>query len=113
VGAKYYMPELREQKAQATFEKKLFTKTSKSLARIDGIISISILLPIPLAYCMGMGMVVWYVLTADVLLFEKWMILHKWNGDSLFYVLAPQNENELILLSILNTLEEVCLNLLR
>jgi len=72
-------------KIQQALEKKLHEKTCKSSARID----------------------------AEILLFEGYLVVYKFNSDAYFYVLAPHDENELVVLSVLNAMEETMANLLR
>jgi len=85
IAGKYYSKEFSDFKTQSAFEKRLYQKTSRSSARVD----------------------------ADVVLFENYIVVYKFISDAYFYVLGPQEENELILLSVLSALEEVMATLLR
>ena len=51
--------------------------------------------------------------TAEVLLLDGMVILHRSNVDLYFYVLGSQNENELLLLSVLNCVYDSISQILR
>lgn len=85
IASKYYQKSCTDIKAQHAFEKKLYQKTCRTNAKQD----------------------------AEVLLFEKYVVLYKFVNDVIFYVCAPAEENELIVLSVLNCLEESLHQLLR
>lgn len=70
---------------QQAFEKKLHLKTATSSARMD----------------------------AEIILFEGQLCLYKFCSDACFFVFASPDENELLVMSILNALEETMSNLLR
>jgi len=76
---------LQELKDQLEFEKKLHQKTCRTNARVD----------------------------AEILMFQNCIAVYKFCSDAFFYVLADSNENELVVLSVLNALEETMSNLLR
>jgi len=85
--AKYFTKDVRlaELKQQLSFERKVFEKTQKSNARSD----------------------------ADVLIFDTLLCVYKFRADVLMYVFGPQEENELVVLSALNSIDESLCDLLR
>jgi len=76
---------LVDMKAQEAFEKRLFSKTSKGSVKSD----------------------------AEIILFENFVAVYKCVSDAYFYVIAEAGENELLVLSVLQALEETMSNLLR
>jgi len=79
------LAELVELKTQISFEKKIFEKTSKMSGRND----------------------------ADVLIYDSYLCVYKNRGDIYLYIISEIEENELIMLSLLNGLEEAIGDLIR
>jgi len=85
VAVKYYETLKRARDVQFTFERNLFTKSS---------------------HLSGKGEV-------ELLILDDYIAVHKASHDLRFYVAARHDENELILVSVLETLYEALCTLLR
>lgn len=85
IASRYYQNACPDLKSQLAFEKKLYQKTHRTNARSD----------------------------AEVVLFEKYIVVYKYIADVFFYVCAPSEENELVVLSVLNCLEDSLQTLLQ
>ena len=102
------------------FEKKLFQKTMRSNARMDGnsffeckqaARNMQKLLVASAQHTVGRTEIrnspsILHIILAEVLLIQKMCCAYKFESDVHFYVLASENENELVVLSVLNALEE-------
>jgi len=76
---------LTDIKDQESFEKRIFAKTSKGSIKSD----------------------------AEIILFENCVAVYKAVSDAYFYVISDAGENELLVLSVLQALEESMSDLLR
>eukprot|EP00199_Chlamydomonas_sp_CCMP681_P006377 CAMPEP_0119108756 /NCGR_PEP_ID=MMETSP1180-20130426/15641_1 /TAXON_ID=3052 ORGANISM="Chlamydomonas cf sp, Strain CCMP681" /NCGR_SAMPLE_ID=MMETSP1180 /ASSEMBLY_ACC=CAM_ASM_000741 /LENGTH=185 /DNA_ID=CAMNT_0007094409 /DNA_START=144 /DNA_END=701 /DNA_ORIENTATION=- len=85
IAVKYYGNEWPTVAAQAEFEKSLWTKTSRTNARQE----------------------------AEIVMLDSNIMVYKYLGDLMFYVVGSQDENELILYTILQAFYESISILLR
>lgn len=85
IAVKYFSPEWGTVPAQANYEKAVWNKTSKTNARGE----------------------------AEIVMFDNYLVVYKALGDLVFYVTGLQDENELILASVLNAFHESISILLR
>lgn len=93
VCAKYFTNDYPTPKEQLAFEKNLFNKT----VRANGMI---------FHFCRSHP-------TAEILMWENAIVVYRSSADVMFYVSGSYEENELILLSVLNTFHETISKLLR
>ncbi|KAK9868753.1 hypothetical protein WJX84_006598 [Apatococcus fuscideae] len=86
IAVKYYTPEWSTVPAQSTFEKSVFAKTSRTTAARGEV---------------------------DITLFDEVVVVFKFIGDLMFYIVGTQDENELILSQVLTGFCEAISLLLR
>eukprot|EP00959_Pyramimonas_sp_CCMP1952_P214936 4498023-Pyramimonas_sp.AAC.1 len=85
VAVKYFAPEFSTLTAQTAFEKSVFTKTQRTNARGE----------------------------AEIIMFDNVITVFKFVSDLHFYVTGSQDENELILVTVLQALFDAISLLLR
>ncbi|KAJ9515599.1 hypothetical protein QJQ45_021704 [Haematococcus lacustris] len=85
IAVKYYSGEWPNISAQANFEKLLWSKTSRTNARQE----------------------------AEIIMFDTFIVVYKYVGDLMFYATGSQDENELILYTVLQAFYESVSILLR
>ncbi|KAK9836146.1 hypothetical protein WJX81_004488 [Elliptochloris bilobata] len=85
IAVKYYAPEWATVTAQANYERSVFSKTSRTNARLE----------------------------AEITTFSDVIVVYKFLGDLMFYVTGSQDENELILYQVLQGFYESISLLLR
>ncbi|KAG2431625.1 hypothetical protein HYH02_013318 [Chlamydomonas schloesseri] len=85
IAVKYYTPEWSTVASQASFEKALWNKTSRTNARAE----------------------------AEIIMFDNVVVVYKYIGDLMFYVTGSIDENELILYTVLQAFYESVTILLR
>ncbi|KAL6751371.1 zeta-cop, subunit of COP-I complex [Haematococcus lacustris] len=85
IAVKYYSGEWPNISAQANFEKLLWSKTSRTNARQE----------------------------AEIVMFDTFIVVYKYVGDLMFYATGSQDENELILYTVLQAFYESVSILLR
>lgn len=85
IAVKYYTPEWSSVASQANFEKSLWAKTSRTNARGE----------------------------AEIVMFDNVIVVYKYLGDLMFYTTGSQDENELILYTVLQAFYESVSILLR
>ncbi|KAI8468069.1 MAG: zeta-cop, subunit of COP-I complex [Monoraphidium minutum] len=85
IAVKYFSPEWGTVNNQANYEKSVWTKTSRTNARGE----------------------------AEIVMFDDVLVVYKCLGDLMFYVTGGQDENELILYSVLQAFYESVSILLR
>eukprot|EP00197_Chlamydomonas_leiostraca_P007747 CAMPEP_0202884658 /NCGR_PEP_ID=MMETSP1391-20130828/41256_1 /ASSEMBLY_ACC=CAM_ASM_000867 /TAXON_ID=1034604 /ORGANISM="Chlamydomonas leiostraca, Strain SAG 11-49" /LENGTH=173 /DNA_ID=CAMNT_0049567879 /DNA_START=121 /DNA_END=642 /DNA_ORIENTATION=- len=85
IAVKYYGNEWPSVVAQSNFEKSLWNKTSRTNARQE----------------------------AEIVMFDNYIMVYKYLGDLMFYVTGSQDENELILYTVLQAFYESVSVLLR
>ena len=102
--------------AQATYEKSVFAKTNRTIARSEGIG----LATLPLRHCAQIqhegACPVLKVITAfaaEITMFDEVVVVYKFIGDLMFFVTGSQDENELILYQVLQGFYEAVSLLLR
>ncbi|GMH36553.1 hypothetical protein BSKO_04421 [Bryopsis sp. KO-2023] len=81
----YFSPEWATVAQQAEYEKSLFNKTSRTNARGE----------------------------AEIIMFDNVVVIYKTLGDLTFYITGDENENELVLFSVLHAFYETINLLLR
>ena len=98
--------------SQANYETAVFGKTSRTNARGEGVLSVA-----TVASCLsGPGLstdLVHVPFTAEIIMFDDHLVVYKNLGDLMFYVTGSQEENELILYSVLQAFYESVSILLR
>jgi len=85
IAVKYFSPEWQSVSSQANYETAVFGKTSRTNARGE----------------------------AEIIMFDDHLVVYKNLGDLMFYVTGSQEENELILYSVLQAFYESVSILLR
>lgn len=85
IAVKYYSQDWPTISAQSNFEKSLWAKTSRTNARQE----------------------------AEVIMFDDYLVVYKYLGDLMFYVVGSQAENELVLYTVLQAFYETVSILLR
>mmetsp|Transcript_330 Transcript_330/g.667 ORF Transcript_330/g.667 Transcript_330/m.667 type:complete len:186 (+) Transcript_330:321-878(+) len=85
IAVKYYSQDWPTVPAQSNFEKSLWNKTSRTNARQE----------------------------AEIVMFDNYIVVYKYVGDLMFYVTGSQDENELILYTVLQAFYESVSALLR
>ena len=102
--------------AQATYEKSVFAKTNRTIARSEGI-GLSTL---SLRHCAQIEhegacpvLKVISALAAEITMFDEVVVVYKFIGDLMFFVTGSQDENELILYQVLQGFYEAVSLLLR
>ncbi|KAJ1694026.1 hypothetical protein LUZ63_010724 [Rhynchospora breviuscula] len=91
VAVKYYSDDWPTHAAKLAFEKSVFTKTLKTNARSE----------------------VWFFCAAEITMFDGYIVVYKFIHDLHFFVTAGDDENELILASVLQGFTESVALLLR
>lgn len=113
--------------AQSAFEKSLWNKTTRTNARQEGALldarALHLHAPHPEASacssnnnkCESMVQepLVSLLLTAEIIMVDNYVMVYKYLGDLMFYVTGSQDENELILYSVLQAFYESVSLLLR
>ncbi len=95
--------------SQSNFEKSLWNKTNRMNARQEGAKRPSKILHAGHA-CKTICSL---SLAAEIIMFENYIVVYKYLGDLMFYVTGSQDENELILYSVLQAFFESVSILLR
>ncbi|PRW57894.1 zeta- subunit of COP-I complex [Chlorella sorokiniana] len=85
IAVKYFTPDMTSVSAQANYEKNVFAKTSRTNARGE----------------------------AEIIMFDDVVVVYKFLGDLMFYVTGDQDENEVVLYSVLQAFYESISLLLR
>ncbi|CAK0787834.1 hypothetical protein CVIRNUC_011056 [Coccomyxa viridis] len=85
IAVKYYGNDWPTVNAQATYEKSVFAKTNRTIARSE----------------------------AEITMFDEVVVVYKFIGDLMFFVTGSQDENELILYQVLQGFYEAVSLLLR
>ncbi|KAI3434836.1 hypothetical protein D9Q98_002891 [Chlorella vulgaris] len=85
IAVKYFTPDLNSVTAQANYEKSVFVKTSRTNARGE----------------------------AEIIMFDDVVVVYKFLGDLMFYVTGDQDENEVVLYTVLQAFYESINLLLR
>ncbi|GAX84341.1 hypothetical protein CEUSTIGMA_g11763.t1 [Chlamydomonas eustigma] len=85
IAVKYYSSDWPSVPSQSNFEKSLWAKTNRMNARQE----------------------------AEIIMFDNYIVVYKYLGDLMFYVTGSQDENELILYSVLQAFFESISTLLR
>jgi hypothetical protein len=91
-------------KTQMDFENSLKQKSVKVSTRMDGILLFEQIVP---------TWAEWFLLLAEVLMFDGLIVLYKVVNDTIFYVISTDKENELIMQAVLSAIEDSMSNLLR
>ena len=104
--------------AQANYEKSVFSKTSRTNARLEGAASAAGLLnQCRYLHSCNSGLSAKYVApgraTAEITTFSDVIVVYKFLGDLMFYVTGAQDENELVLYQVLQGFYESISLLLR
>ena len=93
---------------QSNYEKSVFSKTSRTNARGEGT-HFAVLLMLLTLYTVTL----YSCVAAEVTMFDEVVVCYKFIGDLMFYVTGSQDENELILHTVLVAFYESVTLLLR
>ncbi|RLN24055.1 hypothetical protein C2845_PM07G13930 [Panicum miliaceum] len=105
VAVKYFSDDWTTNASKLAYEKSVFTKTLKTNARAEGIqtlyarLMVKLNLGSPLIY---LGTRECLLSTTEITLFDGYIVVYKFVHDLHFFVTAGDDENELILASVLN-----------
>ncbi|MBA0796512.1 hypothetical protein Gohar_007275, partial [Gossypium harknessii] len=111
VAVKYYSDEWPNNSVKEAFEKSLFTKTQKTNARTEGKQFVFLFVHSHLSFssCPDKkyhsltfhNVFIPFLFTAEIAMFESHIIVYKFVQDLHFFVTGAENENELILVTVL------------
>ena len=99
--------------SQSNFEKSLWNKTSRTNARAEGAPHSADAPRSVLRLCSPTQPTALLPFAAEIVMFDNYIVVYKYIGDLMFYVTGSQDENELILHSVLVAFYESISILLR
>ncbi|RVW52039.1 Coatomer subunit zeta-2 [Vitis vinifera] len=119
VAVKYYSDDWPTNAAKLAFEKSVFTKTQKTNARTEGIIiklnskSIVSLVVFVQDFRIIYLFIILLISAAEIAMFENNVVIYKFIQDLHFFVTGGDDENELILATVLQGFSDAVALLLR
>ena len=105
--------------SQANYEKSVFNKTNRTIARSEGARRLYCTIPEACSRCsvqpssQGTLLNCCCRLAAEITMFDDVIVVYKFIGDLMFFVTGSQDENELILYQVLQGFYEAISLLLR
>lgn len=110
VAVKYYSDELPNLASKLAFEKSIFNKTNRVNARSEGKTRFVLM---SIMFSAVIEMIYFLLYSAEIGLYDGYIVVFKFVADLHFYVTGGEDENELILASVLSAFFDATNSLLR